>query len=114
MRSAVLEKAPAKAAELFAVPATHRAVKDQMLSIRVSTQFMEFVEGELAKLKVESSRDRQDFYRGAIVAAISNVKRSKSPAWQRFMKAIQPQARKYLGLELDLEGAKEMIEAGVL
>ncbi|MGH7442275.1 MAG: hypothetical protein ACREKE_06330, partial [bacterium] len=70
------------------------------------------LETELARLGVESARDRQDFYRGAILAGISNAKRARSASWKTFVEAIQPLARKHLGLGLDLDGAKEIMDAG--
>jgi len=76
--------------------------------------FMDFVETELGKLGVGGARDRQAFYRGAIVAAIAAVKRSRTPAWRRFVAAVQPKARKHLGLELELELAKDFMKAGSL
>lgn len=75
---------------------------------------MDFVESELGKLGVGGARKRQDFYRGAIVAAIAAVKRSRNQAWRRFIADVQPQARKHLGLELELELVKDVIKAGSL
>jgi len=98
--------------EPLALPGGQRARKDDTLAIRINGQVMEYIESELVKLGVASARDRQDFYRGAILAGISNAKRAQSPAWKRFVQAIQPLARKHLGLGLELDGAKEIMDAG--
>ena len=63
---------------------------------------------------VESKQERADFLRGAIVAGIVNARRAESPAWAKFIKAVQGPAKKYLGSKLALDGPEDMIEAGEL
>lgn len=104
---------PKKALHPIEAPVTgRRAVKSEIISIRISEQVAQFIETELAKLDVESARDRQDFYRGAILAGITNARRAASPEWKKFVDAIQPLARKHLGVGLDLDGAKAIMESG--
>ena len=87
-------------------------LKNDVLSIRVNDQVMEYIESELAKLGVMSARERQDFYRGAILAALTNAKRANSPSWKKFIASIQPSAKKHLGMGLELDGPHEFMEAG--
>ena len=112
MKSSVLERPSKKVIQPLEVPLTGRALKTEMISIRLTERVAQFIEKELAKMGVESARDRQDFYRGAILAGITNARRANSPEWKRFVGAIQPQARKYLGVGLDLDGPKEILESG--
>lgn len=93
-------------------PALGQTLKDTVLSIRVSARVLEYVESELAKLGVKTSRERQAFYRGAIVAGVENARRADSRAWKKFVAAIQPQARRHLGLGLNLDGVEEISRAG--
>ena len=112
MKNSTLEHPSRKTVHPVEVPVTGRALKSEIISIRLSAQVAQFIEKELAKMGVASARDRQDFYRGAILAGITNARRAKSPEWKKFVDAIQPLARKHLGVGLDLDGPKEIMESG--
>lgn len=88
-----------------------RPAKDAILAIRMAPQVKEWIEAELEKLQVEP-KHRAHFYRGAILAAIGNVKRAQDPGWKLFLKAIQPAARRHLGAELELGGAESIENLG--
>jgi len=107
-----LEKPLHKALDPVLIPPSSRGTKDEVLSIRVNSQAMAFIEDELSKLGLDTSRKRQNFYRGAILAGIGNAKRAHSPAWKKFIAVIQPQARKHLGMGLELDGAEAIMESG--
>jgi len=98
--------------EPVVIPTRTLGRKDDLLPIRVNTEVKAYLEAELSKLGLRTARERQDFYRGAILAGISNAKRANTPQWQKFVAAIQPVAREHLGMGLDLDGSKEIMEAG--
>ena len=88
-----------------------RAAKDAILALRLAPAVKDWIEDELEKLGVEP-KNRADFYRGAILAAIGNVKRSQDPAWNRFLEAVQPAARRHLGAALELGGPDALQNLG--
>lgn len=88
-----------------------RASKDAILAIRVAPTTKDWIEDELLRLGV-APKDRAHFYRGAILAAIGNVKRAQSPAWKKFLAAIQPAAQKHLGAGLELGNASVIEHLG--
>lgn len=98
--------------EPFAIPGARRETKSKVIPIRVSKTSLAYLESELAKLGLKSPRDRQDFYRGALYAGLTNAKRARSIHWRKFIDAIQDQARKHLGMGLDLNDAQEIADAG--
>jgi hypothetical protein len=107
-----VERTRSKLIQPVEIPPRPRRRKDDLLPIRVNAQVKAYIESELAGLGLKNARDRQDFYRGAILAGIHNAKRAGSPAWQKFVTAIQPLARKHLGMGLELDGPKEIMESG--
>lgn len=112
MKNSILEAPSRKVVQPVEIPTTGRALKNKIISIRLSEAVSQFIERELAKMGIASARDRQDFYRGAILAGITNARRAKSPEWKKFVEAIQPLARKHLGVGLDLNDAREIMESG--
>ena len=113
MKNSVLEKLKSKQVLPIMIPETRgRSLKNEVLSIRMNDKMLEYFEAELAKLGVLSARERQDFYRGAIFAGLTNARRAKSSNWKDFITAVQPLAQKYLGMGLELDGPKEFLEAG--
>ena len=68
-----------------------------------------FLKKELKRLKVPR-KGRDAFYRGAILAGISDAWRAKDPRWQKFLKAVQPKAKKYLGGGICDDGLKSILK----
>lgn len=97
---------------LVLIPAASPETKSEVLSIRFNRTARSFLEKELAGMGIVSKRDRMNFFRGAILAGIGNAQRANSPAWQKFIKAIQPMSKKILGMALKLDGAEDIMESG--
>lgn len=68
----------------------------------------------LNELGVVSDKDIQNFMRGAVIAGVQNAMRAEDKNWKAFMKAIQPIAKKHLGIGLTDDGVKGILDCGVI
>ena len=74
-----------------------RGNKAELLRFRVDPRQKQYWLKALAQLGVE---DFSSYARAAVDRAISQDLRSLDPKWQDFVKAIQPQAKSILGVEV--------------
>jgi hypothetical protein len=81
----------------------------RVYTFRVKPSELEYWKKEAKKLGV---KDFSAFIRGAIHSAIYVSQRSKEPAWQKFVEAVQPLAKKILGLGFYDGGARDLESGG--
>ena len=89
--------AESKKAKVDAVEALHQK-KEESLRFRATTRQLEFW---IKALKDIGVKDFSSYARMAIDRAIFQDMRSKDPKWKEFIAAIQDQAKKHLGAEID-------------
>lgn len=85
------------------------AKKPPVVTFRVKDSEYEYWIAETEKLGV---KDFSAFLRGAVHSAIYVSKRAQEPVWQRFVEAVQPLAKKILGLGFHDGGAQDLEASG--
>ncbi|MGH7441632.1 MAG: hypothetical protein ACREKE_03045 [bacterium] len=93
-------------------PLGERESMDGVISFRIPGKWKANIEKRLQALGL-SERRYADFYRGAVMAAIGNSLRAKSPAWQAFLKEVEPVAEAKLGTKLTDQGIEGIVRQGM-
>jgi hypothetical protein len=113
LQEARMKKAPAKdkTRKKMIANSKKRAVKVDY-SLELNKLVFENMNKSLKKLGVAKKSDVQKFMRGAIFAGIAMACNAETKQWQEFVDAIQPLAKKHLGMGLKLEGKEAYIRSG--
>jgi hypothetical protein len=93
----------------FSVPAHEVRELKRVVPFRAKPSEIDYWKEEAKKLGV---KDFSAFIRGSLNSAIHISKRAKDPAWQRFVEAVQPIAKKILGHGFFDGGATDLESSG--
>jgi hypothetical protein len=91
--------------------ARKRGVKVDM-TLELNQLVLENVLHELKVMKITKQADIQNFIRGSIFAGLRNARLGKTREWKKFEKAVQPLAKKHLGMGLRMGTPAEFVDAG--
>jgi hypothetical protein len=88
-----------------------REVKEvrQVVTFRAKPSEIQYWNEKAKKLGV---KDFSAFIRGSLNSAIYVSQRAQDPAWQKFVEAVQPIAKKFLGFGFYDGGAKDFESSG--
>jgi hypothetical protein len=81
------------------------------IRFRISSKWKANIVSQLGALGVPP-RAHAEFFRGAVIAAIGQAQRAKSPSWQAFVAAVQPHAQERLGMSLTDGGLIAIMRQG--
>jgi hypothetical protein len=81
-------------------------------TITITFNNKKVAKGIRENLKKFKIKNKEDFYRNSILTSFTWAERAESKDWKKFVKAIQPLARKHLKCEITMSGAEEMEKFG--